>query len=155
MFLFARKNRSNFISISTHNGFVQTHRCCSWISVIWNWVQYLQLQLSTAVEETRTCNHCFLSRSWCWIIWLGWWILQIWGMIYLVSKAVTWRCSFKKLFLKNSWNSQEYTCAGVSFLIKLQAEACNFIKKETLTRVFSCEFCEIFKDIFFYTFRNF
>ena len=35
----------------------------------------------------------------------------------------------------------------VSFLIKLQA--CNFIKKETLAQVFSCEFCEISKNTFF------
>ena len=27
-------------------------------------------------------------------------------------------------------------------------EACNFIKKETLTQVFSCEFCEISKNTF-------
>ena len=25
---------------------------------------------------------------------------------------------------------------------------CNFIKKETAAQVFSCEFCEIFKNIF-------
>ena len=30
----------------------------------------------------------------------------------------------------------------------VQAEVCNFIKKETLTRVFSCEFCEISKNTF-------
>ena len=36
------------------------------------------------------------------------------------------------------------------FSIKLQASACNFIKKETLTQVLSCEFCEIFKNTFFY-----
>ena len=30
-------------------------------------------------------------------------------------------------------NSQENTCA--------RPEACNFIKKETLAQVFSCEFC--------------
>ena len=35
------------------------------------------------------------------------------------------------------------------FLIKFQAEACNFIKKEALAQVFSCEFCEISKNIFF------
>ena len=29
--------------------------------------------------------------------------------------------------------------AKVSFLIKLQAETCNFIKKETLAQVFPCE----------------
>ena len=28
-------------------------------------------------------------------------------------------------------------------------EACNFIKKETLAQVFSCEFCEISKSTFF------
>ena len=28
-------------------------------------------------------------------------------------------------------------------------EACNFIKKEILAQVFSCEFCEISKNIFF------
>ena len=37
------------------------------------------------------------------------------------------------------------------FLIKLQAcgIACNFIKKETPTQVFSCEFSEMFKKTFF------
>ena len=30
------------------------------------------------------------------------------------------------------------------------AEACNFIKRETLAQMFSCEFCEIFKDTYFY-----
>ena len=37
----------------------------------------------------------------------------------------------------------------MSFLIKLQAYACNFIKKETLARVFSFEFCGISKNTFF------
>ena len=40
------------------------------------------------------------------------------------------------------------TSARLSFLIKLQVEACNFIKKETLAQVFSCEFCEISKGNF-------
>ena len=41
--------------------------------------------------------------------------------------------------------------ARVSFLFKLQArpEGCNFVKKETLTQVLSCEFCEICKNTFF------
>ena len=46
------------------------------------------------------------------------------------------------MFVEFSQNSQENTCARVS-LIKLQAEASNFIKKETLAQVFSCEFSEI------------
>ena len=36
----------------------------------------------------------------------------------------------------------------VSFLIKLKAKTSNFIKKETLAQVFSCEICEIFKNTF-------
>ena len=63
--------------------------------------------------------------------------------------AVAQRCSVKKIFLKTSQNSQENTCARVSFFIKFQASACNFIKKETLVQVFFCEFCEIFKNTFF------
>ena len=47
------------------------------------------------------------------------------------------------MFLEISQNSQENTYVRVSFLIKLQA--CDFIKKETLAQLFSCEFCEISK----------
>ena len=38
----------------------------------------------------------------------------------------------KRCSLEISENSQENTVARASFLIKLQAQACNFIKKETL-----------------------
>ena len=57
------------------------------------------------------------------------------------SEAVVRRCSVKKVYLVISQNSQENTCARVSFLN-------NFIKKET-AKVFSCEFCEISKNNFF------
>ena len=58
--------------------------------------------------------------------------------------------SVKNVFLKVLQNSQENICARVSFLMKMQAEACNFIKKETLAQVISCKFCEIFKNTFSY-----
>ena len=66
------------------------------------------------------------------------------------SEVVVRRCSVKKMFLEISQNSQENTCVRDSFLIKLQALACNFIEKESLAQVFSCEFCEISKNTFFY-----
>ena len=59
------------------------------------------------------------------------------------------RCSIKKVFLKISQNSQEKTCSKVSFLVKFQASACNYIKKETPAQMFSCQLCEIIKNIFF------
>ena len=36
------------------------------------------------------------------------------------TEAVNRKCSVKKVFLKISQNSQENTCARISFLIKLQ-----------------------------------
>ena len=58
-------------------------------------------------------------------------------------------CSVEKVFLEILQNPQENTCARVLFLIKLQAYAYNFIKKETLAQVFFFEFCEISKNTFF------
>ena len=56
----------------------------------------------------------------------------------------------KKGVLEISQNSQEKTCTRVIFLNKVAGlQACNFIKKETVAQVFSCEFCEIFKNTFF------
>ena len=56
----------------------------------------------------------------------------------------------KKGVPRNFTKFTENTCARVFFLIKLQAKACNFIKKETLAQVFSCEFCETSKNTFSY-----
>ena len=55
------------------------------------------------------------------------------------------------MFLIISQNSQENTCARVSLLIKLQAEAeaYNFIEKETLAQMLYFEFWDIFKNTFF------
>ena len=50
------------------------------------------------------------------------------------TRGVLWN----KVFLEISQNSQEN-----------RPEACNFIKKETLTQVFSSDFCEISKNTFF------
>ena len=47
------------------------------------------------------------------------------------------------VFLKNSKNSQENTCVGVSVFFEI------FIKKKATEQVFFCEFCKIFKNTFF------
>ena len=52
---------------------------------------------------------------------------------FCLSKAVAQKCFVKKLLLKLSQNSQKNASVRDSFLIKLQAEPCSFIKKETLT----------------------
>ena len=65
------------------------------------------------------------------------------------TEVVVQRCSVKKLFLNVSQKSTENTNVGVSSLIKLQDDAWNFIKKATLVKVLSSQFCEIFKNTFF------
>ena len=57
---------------------------------------------------------------------------------WLISEAVAQRCSVKNAFLEISQNSLKNTCARVSFLIKF------------LAQMFSCEFCKISKNTFFY-----
>ena len=51
----------------------------------------------------------------------------------------------EKGFLRNF---AEFT--GKHLCQKLFFKACNVIKKESLVQVFSCEFCEISKNTFFY-----
>ena len=49
------------------------------------------------------------------------------------------KCSARKLFLKNAQYSQENTCVGISFLIKMQAfRAPALLKRDSNTGV-SCE----------------
>ena len=52
------------------------------------------------------------------------------------------------MFLKIWQNSQENTCAKVSFLIKLQAEAWNYLKGVSGTDIFLW-ICQTFKNTFF------
>ena len=61
--------------------------------------------------------------------------------VIILHDSSAQRCSVKKVFLEISQNSQENTCARVSFSF--------FIKRETLTHVFSCGFCEMFQNTFF------
>ena len=66
--------------------------------------------------------------------------LQIIFPVGFCSEAVARRCSVKKVFLNISQNSQENIFAWLSTR--------NFIKKETLVQVFSCELLEILRTPF-------
>ena len=62
-------------------------------------------------------------------------VLYLSALKQRTEAVLQWR-SFKKLFLEILQNLQENNCARVSFLMKLQVKANNFIKKETDTDVF-------------------
>ena len=54
------------------------------------------------------------------------------------------------LYCKKSFCNRGKAVARRSFVKKVQADANNFIKKQTLAQVFPCEFCEISKKTFSY-----
>ena len=60
------------------------------------------------------------------------------------SRSSHKRRSVRKGVLRNFAKFTKFT-----FLVKLQDEACNFIKRRLWHRCFSCEFCGIFKNTFF------
>ena len=62
------------------------------------------------------------------------------NIVFGVTEAGARRCSVTKVFLEISQNSQENACA----------KGVNFIKKETLAQEFSCELCEISRNMFSY-----
>ena len=65
-----------------------------------------------------------------------------------IFRSISLEVHCKKGVLRNfSKFTGKHLCQSL-FFIKL---ACNFIKKETLAQVFSCEFCKISKNIFFHT----
>ena len=64
----------------------------------------------------------------------------------VLAEVVVRRCSVKNIFLKISQNLQKKTFIRVSLLIKSQAAPAILLKKEILEKMFSCEFCEIFKS---------
>ena len=68
----------------------------------------------------------------------------------VMVEAVAQMCSAKKVFLEISQYSQKNTCAGVSFLIKLQASGLwNLLKTKTLAQVLPVNFAKFLRTPFF------
>ena len=59
-----------------------------------------------------------------------------WNVLYRYNQNKSLEMFCKKNFLEILQSLQEHTCARVAFLIKLQALACNFIKRETLSQYY-------------------
>ena len=67
-----------------------------------------------------------------------------------LAETVARRCSVRKGVLRNFVKfTAKHLCQSL-FFNKFTGQACNFIKKETLAQVFSCEFSEISKNNFSY-----
>ena len=72
----------------------------------------------------------------------------IFVITFFLYRSSHQRCSIKKVFLEILQNSRESNCARVLVLIKLELSAT--LLKKRLTLVFSCKFCEISKNTFYY-----
>ena len=69
-----------------------------------------------------------------------------------IAEADARRCSVKRVFLKILPNLQENICISVFFdkVASWKLKACNFIKKETSTQMFSHEFQQNFSRLLSY-----
>ena len=72
----------------------------------------------------------------------------------LINRKSNYRSSCPEVFCKKGVIRNfakfpgKHLCQSLFFLTKLQTDTCNFIKKDTLAQVFSCEFCKIYKTTF-------
>ena len=64
---------------------------------------------------------------------------------FMTYRSSHQRCSVKKVFLEISQNSQENTCARVSFLIKLQDWSARLLKKRLWQRCFPVNFAKFLR----------
>ena len=65
--------------------------------------------------------------------------------VLFINRSSHRSCSIKKAVLRNF---TKFTGKHLCRSLRCMPQACNFIKKEALTQVFSCGFCEIFKNTF-------
>ena len=82
---------------------------------------------------------CVVQNACSHIMNMGYTVKELLWLNMNLTEAVVRRCSVEKVKFTG-----KHLCQSLFF------KACNFIKKETLKQVFSCEFCEISKSNFFY-----
>ena len=84
-------------------------------------------------------------------------VLKISLLEIITFRSTHWRCSVKKVFFRNFLKFTGKHLRQGLFFNKVSGLrpcrpwglVCNFIKREALAHVFSCEFCEISKITFF------
>ena len=79
------------------------------------------------------------------------WFTFVCFNFFLKFRSSHRRCSVKEAVLKNfPIFTGKHLCRDLFLINKVAGlKACNVIKNETPTQVFSCEYCDIFKSIYF------
>ena len=140
------EKNSNFISTVSHE------RASA------NPFKYCNFLYHTLCWKDSKLSFCYLRRNMCGfcsdnsfiILNAAWHLLERTVKNLIISKKNSLQKFYKKGVLKNFakftgknfWQSLFFNKNSV-------IQACNFIKKEALTQLFSCESCEIFKIHFF------
>ena len=132
--------------VSSYTWNLSEGRKCSFFRKVLRSTKWITLIANQFGSKPITLHINVISK---WLLFVSYTTYYQWfnTKILIIQEQPSERCSVKKSFLEISQNSQENACVRDSFIIKLQA--CNFIKKESLAQVFSCEFCEISKNSFF------
>ena len=76
--------------------------------------------------------------------------IQVWSILDTGPEAAAKRCAVKKVFLEISQNSQENTCARVSFFNKVAGlRPATLLKKRLWNRCFPANFTKFLRKPFF------
>ena len=119
---------------------------------------FIKIFLKTVIKKSQLCRlvfHNITNRSSLPEVFCKKTVIKKSQLCRLVFHNITNRSSLPEMFCKKGVLRnftkfiRKHLCQSL-FLIKLQAQACNLIKKETPALVFSCKFCEISKNNFFY-----
>ena len=111
------------------------------ITIIYN-RGFFQKLLSLRYFTKAATSRCYVKNQ----------CLGVLAWEFVVLEAATKGVLSKKLFLKIPQNSKKNTCASLFSNKVAKNSYSNFlnkVEKQILAQVFSCEFCEIFKNTFF------
>ena len=106
------------------------------------------------VSANQNCYHCVKSvprRSFFWSIFSS--IRTSKNCIWTLFTQCMWKYETAKEVIRNFKCFKLFRSSRPEVFCKkgvLGNATCNFVKKETLAQVFSCEFCEISKNTFFH-----
>ena len=140
LILYKQKRRKLLLRISSKTSFfLQQHKLSTLVDMALHFPQRQQFR-SPFHSFSSLCLHSWWTDfSVCILIVTSCWFKVVWSHPEVF---------YKKVFLEISQNSQENTCARVSFLKICRPEACNFIKNEALAQMFSCNFVKFLRTPF-------
>ena len=134
------QNKSGKLLPETRTTFMDAVVVCCWLWKVyfmcWLWTVFLPRN-KPKTENVFHINQLILNKR-----------APEQNFWFLVTFPILFQSQYENL--GSNFTSIFYSYSAPRKMLWTEAATCNFIKKETLAQVFSCEFCEIAKEHLFY-----